>query len=385
MISRPVALLTAAIAVVGANSMVLAPITGAVARDLGGDPAEIVQAAAAYGITTAISAIFLAPRADVIGPDKALKQSVVILILSMILSILAGSKWALIGAQALGGIGAGMAIPAIYSLAPQLGPKGEEKRTMGLVLSGWTLALVGGVAGSGFLAEWAGWRAVYWALLLTIVAVFIVMQRIDLRVEKLSTSPTSPLTALRVPGIGRGLFAAMALMLGFYGTYAFIGAHVDEALGLGTDRAAVVTLFYGTGFGLAALIDRYVDRLPQRQAGILSFTGLTVIYLFLAGFGGTFALLTGFALLWGIVQHLGLNFVVSRLSSLDASQRGAVLGLNSAVTYIAVTGGALAFRPAYEAGGLMLCNLLSAICVGAAVIESLTTPKEELRTAPSDG
>ena len=62
-----------------------------------------------------------------------------------------------------------------------------------------------------------------------------------------------------------------------------------------------------------------------------------------------------------------------------------MLGLNSAVTYIAVTGGALAFRPAYEAGGLMLCNLLSAICVGAAVIESLTTPKEELRTAPSDG
>ena len=40
--NRAVALLTGAIAVVGANSMVLAPITAAVARDLGGDPAEIV-------------------------------------------------------------------------------------------------------------------------------------------------------------------------------------------------------------------------------------------------------------------------------------------------------------------------------------------------------
>ncbi len=372
MISRPIALLTAAIAVVGANSMVLAPITGAVARDLGGDPAEIVQAAAAYGLTTAISAIFLAPRADVIGPDRALRQSIVILTLAMILSIVAANKWALIGAQALGGIGAGMAIPAIYSMAPQLGPKGQEKRTMGLVLSGWTLALVAGVAGSGFLAEWAGWRAVYVALLVALLVVAIGIRFINLRVEMLNTTPTSPLTALQVPGISRGLFAAGALMLGFYGTYAFIGAHVDETLGMGTDSAAVITLFYGTGFGLATFIDKYVDRLPQRQAGALAFSGLAMVYAALSMFNTRFVLLAGLAPTWGITQHLGLNFVVSRLSDLDARQRGAVLGLNSAVTYLAVTGGALAFRPAYETGGLVLCNILSAACVAAAVIESLT-------------
>ncbi|WP_136635472.1 MFS transporter [Pseudooceanicola onchidii] len=375
MMSPPIALLTAAIAVVGANSMVLAPITGAVARDLGGDPAEIVQAAAAYGLTTAASAILLAPRADVIGPHRALYQAVIVILISMVASVLAPTKWALILAQGLGGIGAGVAIPSIYALAPQLAPKGQEKRTMGLVLSGWTLALVGGVAGSGFLAEWAGWRAVYMVLSLAIIGVFIAMHRIDLTVDMSRARATSPLTALRVPGIWRGLFAAGALMLGFYGTYAFIGAHVHDALGRGTDGAGVVTLFYGTGFGLAALIDKYVDRLPQRMAGMVSFTGLTVIYLAMAGFGGTFAVLAGIALVWGIVQHLGLNFVVSRLAELDASQRGAVLGLNSAVTYLAVTGGALAFRPAYEGGGFLLCNLLSAICVAAAVIESLTAPK----------
>lgn len=85
--------------------------------------------------------------------------------------------------------------------------------------------------------------------------------------------------------------------------------------------------------------------------------------------------LAGLALIWGIVQHLGLNFVVSRLAGLDASQRGAVLGLNSAVTYLAVTGGALAFRPLYEMGGFALCNVLSAICVAAAAVESLTAKR----------
>lgn len=375
MISKQLALLTGAIAVVGANSMVLAPITGAVSRDIGGDPADIVRAAAAYGVTTAISAVLLAPKADVIGPDKALYRSVIILLVSMVASVFAPNLWSLIAAQALGGIGAGIAIPAIYALAPQLGPRGEEKRSMGLVLSGWTLALVGGVAGSGFLAEWAGWRSVYAVLSLAIIVVFVAMHRVDLRVDLSKARATSPLTALRVPGIWSGLFAAGALMLGFYGTYAFIGAHVHDALGRGTDGAGVVTLFYGTGFGIGALIDKYVDRLPQRTAGILSFTGLTVTYITMVMLGGNFGLLVGIALAWGIVQHLGLNFVVSRLAALDSTQRGAVLGLNSAITYLAVTGGALAFRPAYEIGGFALCNILSAICVAAAVVESLRSKR----------
>jgi predicted MFS family arabinose efflux permease len=382
MITRPIALLTAAIAVVGANSMVLAPIAAAVARDLGGSPGEIVQAAAAYGVTTAISAIFLAPRGDVIGADRALRQAVIVLILSMLASIVSPTKWALIGAQALGGLGAGMAIPAIYALAPQLAPKGEEKRTMGLVLSGWTLALVGGVAGSGFLADWAGWRAVYVALLISLLIVRLGMTHVDLSVGAMAARPSSPLTALAVPGIWRGLYAAGALMLGFYGTYAFVGAHVDVALGRGTDGAGVVTLCYGLGFGLATFIDRYTDPMDPRYVGGLAFAGLTLIYLIMSWGGSGFYLLMGIALFWGVVQHVGLNFVVSRLAGLDPSQRGAILGLNSAVTYLAVTGGALMFRPLFEIGGLALCNVASAVIVAGAVGESLTA---RIRTSPSDG
>ncbi|WP_163849479.1 MFS transporter [Pseudooceanicola aestuarii] len=371
MITRPVALLTLAIGIVGANSMVLAPITAAVARDLGGAPAEIVQAAAAFGLATALSALLLAPRGDAIGPDRALRQALVILLASLLASVLAPSKWALIGAQALGGIGAGMALPAIYSLAPQLAPKGEEKRTMGIVLSGWTLALVGGVAGSGFLAEWAGWRSVYMVLGGAMALIYLLILRMDLRVERLAQRPTSPVTALRVPGIWRGLFAAGALMLGFYGTYAFVGAHVADRIGLGAAGAAYVTLFYGTGFGLSTFLDKYLDRLPQNRAGALAFSGLALVYLAQAIWGADLAMLMGIALAWGIVQHLGLNFVVSRLAELDPAQRGAVLGLNSAVTYLAVTGGALLFRLPYEAGGLMACNLASAVCVALAAIECL--------------
>lgn len=41
------------------------------------------------------------------------------------------------------------------------------------------------------------------------------------------------------------------------------------------------------------------------------------------------------ALPWGVVNHFGLNVLVSLLSSGEAALRGAVMGLYSAVTYLA--------------------------------------------------
>lgn len=371
MITRPIALLTGAIAVVGANSMVLAPITAAVARDLGGEPAAIMQAAAAYGLTTALSAMFLAPRADMIGPDKALKQSMVILLISLFVSALAPSKGVLILAQAIGGIGAGMAIPAIYALAPQLGPKGQEKRSMGLVLSGWTLALVAGVAGSGFLAEWAGWRAVYIVLAALMLLQFLALLRVDMHVERIAISVTSPLTALQVPGISRGLFSVLMLMLGFYGTYAFLGAHVADSLRRGADVAGLLTLCYGVGFGLSSFLDPMMDRVSNQRAGAMAFGGLLAVYVAMAWLGDGLVPLALLAVLWGVAQHLALNAVVSRLAALDARQRGAILGLNSSVTYFSVLGGALILEVPYSHSGLMLNNLISAACSLVGMIECL--------------
>ncbi|MGI3165595.1 MFS transporter [Pseudooceanicola sp. 200-1SW] len=369
-ITKPLALMTGAIAVVGANSMVLAPISAAVAQDLGTEPAEVLQAAAAYGGMTALSALLLAPRADRIGPGPALMQALVLLLISLLVSTLAPGKWLLIAAQSIGGLGAGIAIPAIYGLAPELGPEGEEKRSMGLMLSGWTLALVAGVAGAGFVAEWVGWRAVYGLLLVFMTALYLALSRADLRVRRLG-SASSPLTALRVPGIGRGLASAGLLMLGFYGTFAFIGVHVADDLGRGTDAAGLLILSYGTGFGISTFLDRYLDRLPQVTAGAISFAGLLLVYLGFSTVAPHYGLLLALALLWGITQHLGLNFVVSRLAGLEASQRGAILGLNSSITYLAVLGGALSFRLPYEAGGIAWCNLISAACLTLALVECL--------------
>ncbi|MGH1425624.1 MAG: MFS transporter [Pseudooceanicola sp.] len=369
MMTRPLALLTVAIAIVGAVSMVLAPITASVANDLGTRPEDVVLATAGFGVATMFSALFLAPRADVIGADNALKQALLVQIAGLGLSALAPNVAILIIAQTICGIGSGMGLPAIYGLAPQAAVKGQENRAVGIVLSGWVLALTAGVAGGGFVAEYLGWRSVYIIFFTLAVSLRLTLIRIDLPASR-GAPATSPLTALRVPGIWRGLFAAFTLMLAFYGTYAFLGAHVGDVLARGSDGAGFVTLCYGTGFGLSLLLDRPLERLAHHVAGSIAMAGLALVYAAMALSGAGYYAMLGLALAWGLTQHAGLNFAVSRLAALDPLQRGAVLGLNSAVTYLAVVGGAILFRLPYDAGGLVACAAISAVIAAMGAAEA---------------
>ncbi len=371
MLTRPIPLLTATIGVVGANSLVLPPIATVVAQDLGTQPGTIIQAMGAYGAGTALSALFLAPRADLIGADKALRQACLLLIVSLILSALAPVVAVLLIAHAIAGLGAGMALPAIYSLAAQVGPPGREKQTIGTVLTGWTLSLVGGVVLAATLADIAGWRSVYALMAGLTGAIWLLLGRCDMRVAVTATAPTSPLTGLRVPGITRGLLSNAMLMLGFFGAYSFMGPHVVDTLGMTTSAAGVVTFAYGSGFGLAVFLDRFVDRMPARRATVLAFAGLLIAYVLMALSAAQFGLLLAAAFCWGIFQHFGLNAVVARLTALDPKQRGAVMGLNSASTYLCVLGGAMVFRWPFEAAGLPACLAVSALCAALACIEAL--------------
>ena len=63
-------ILTAAVAVIGSNSLVLSPILADVAAGLGTTVVAVSRAIAAYGGATALSAFVLAPRIDHVGPRR---------------------------------------------------------------------------------------------------------------------------------------------------------------------------------------------------------------------------------------------------------------------------------------------------------------------------
>ncbi|MFY0659931.1 MAG: MFS transporter [Shimia sp.] len=368
---KPVWVLMCAIGVVGSNSLVLSPIAADVAGAFEGKAAsDVMQASAVYGGTTAMSALFLAPRADQIGLKRALILALVILVAALTASALAPSLVVLTLAQGVAGIGAGLALPATYGLAADVAPKGQESATLGKVLTGWTLSLVAGVSFAAVLADMLHWRSVF--ILMTLMSGGLIVLIWKMRVaERPATAIISPFRAFRVPGLLPVLLAVVAFMSAFYGLYAYLGAHITTELGYSTGVAGFAALTYGVGFGVVAPLDRLIDRFGATKAAPIVFAALLLVYLLMASLAGQGVAIFVVCLLWGAVNHLGLNILVGQLTALSPSQRGAILGIYSATTYVAMFVGTAAFRPVFEAQGFAVAAILSAVCIAPALVGAL--------------
>ena len=376
----PILILMSAIGVIGANSLLLSPVVTAVSQTLHASTAEVMRAASAYGLGVAAAALLLAPLGDRIGAGRLLRMALLLLAAGLGASAAAPDVRMLMAAQAVCGLAAGAALPSIYTLAMVIAPKGREARVLGYVLAGWTVSMVLGVSVSAWATDLAGWRAVYTAL--AGVALLLWGAAASLRgAGSPSGQASSPLTALRVPGILRGLLATALLMLGFYSSYFFTGAHITQALGLSTTQAGLLPLFYGIGFGLAVLLDPVLDRLGLARATPPVFLGVTASYLLMMVWADSYVLLLGLAVLWGICQHLALNLVVGRVTLLDPGQRGAIMGLFSTVTYICVFAAPFAGAAAYAGWGLAGCLAVSALLSASAVLEALGLKRAGISSA----
>lgn len=367
---NPVWLLMCSIGIVGSNSLVLSPIAADVAASFPARSApDVMMASAVYGAGTALSALVLAPRADRIGLRRALFRALALLTAALGLSAAAPVLAALVLAQALAGIAAGLALPAVYGLAAEVAPKGRESETLGKVLTGWTLSLVAGVSLSAVIADFLHWRVVFAFLSAMSLLVLLALRRSDMpEGAGGAATPISPLAALRIPGLAPILFTVAGFMTAFYGLYSFLGAHLTATLGLSTTVAGLAALCYGLGFGLIAPLDRLIDRHGAARSAPAVFAVLLCVYLGLARAAPSGPAILAVCLLWGGVNHLGLNILVGQLTALSPARRATILGLYGAVTYGAMFVGTALFKPVFEASGFAATALLAALCLTPAVI-----------------
>lgn len=373
MLTHKLLILAGAIAVVGANSLALSPIAPVVAVSFPGVTGpDVMMAAGVYGLATAISALTLAPAVDRVGLQVALRRALIALVAAFVLSSLAPNLWVLCIAQALAGLAAGCALPAIYALSAVVAEKGRESQTLGIVLTGWTVSLVAGVSLAAVVADVAHWRVVFAALAAGAAALALAVRPgAAWGSDSPVGQPSSPLTALRVRGIVPSLLTVAAYMTAFYGLYSYLGAHLVERLQLSTAAAGLAPLAYGLGFGVAVVADRLLDRYGAAACSPFAFLGLGLVYLALSAASAQVIGLIGLCLAWGVANHIGLNLMVGRLAALDPLQRGAIMGLYSAVTYLAVSAGALVYRPLYDRFGFAGCALVSAAFIAPVLALSL--------------
>ena len=361
-------ILTGAVMVIGSNSLVLAPIAPEVSSAIGVSVQRVMAASAAFGLGTAASALFLARFIDRFGAWRLLRMAFITLALALAASAVAPNALMLAAAQLVAGLAAGVALPAIYSSAATVAPAGRENETVGIVLTGWTLSMVAGVSLSAVLADILHWRAVYGCVAMLAAAGVVALSLNGRRDVPSGAAAIPPFAALAIPGVVPLLAACGAFMAAFYGTYAYIGDHATSALGQPVSYNGILAVLYGLGFGGAALLDRLMQRHDPRRLLPLAFLAVACIYVLMAALSASFAAIAGCVVFWGMANHFGLNLLIVRLTAIDPSRRGAIMGLNSAVTYFAAFAGTLAFGPVYAHAGFVAAAALAAVLMVCAVL-----------------
>ncbi|WP_319520300.1 MFS transporter [uncultured Martelella sp.] len=362
------AALVVGVFLVGANSFILGPILADVAATLKTEPVAVARAISAFGAAAAFSAFFLSGLIDRYAMRPVLAGSAFLLMGGFAGSALSHSWQTLSVFQALAGIATGVLLPAIYSEAVRSAPEGQGTRVFGLVLSGWSIALIVGVPLSALLSDVLDWRLAYGVLaLLAGLACMVFAATADRQPPAQSGESHSRRAVIRVRGVISMLATGFLFMTVFYGTYALLGLRMRDMLGISASAASLAVMAYGVGFGLGGALARHVDRIGPAKVFPLFLAGSGLVYLSLALATRSFWLSLLATFLLGIFNHFGLNLTVLLLALRKPEARGTLIGLNTTATYIAVFVGPLLMGALYAGIGFGAVSLsafaLLAVCV----------------------
>ncbi|WP_119268515.1 MFS transporter [Taklimakanibacter deserti] len=363
-------LLMSGIAAVGIQALMLSPLMPDIARALAAGPVEVGIASGAYGVGVALSALLAAPRLGQWPKRRAIQIAFAVMAAGLMLCASAFDWRLLVFGQFVTGLAAGVIIPGTYALTADLTPDHMRSRAIGRVITGWSVAMVAGIPFAALIADLLSWRGTF-IIVAALAAVMIFGIGLLPRTEASAASRPVPYAqALAVKGIPLVLFATFVNMIAFYQTYTFIGDHVRHVHDAGAWLGGLFACSYGIGFGLAVFFDGWIDRVgPSRlMAASLFVLGINYILLPLATFNIATAI--AYPVVWGLIQHVGMNTLVSYIGAAPQAERSTAMGLFSFVTYVAVGLGGAAYGSVYAAHGIFANTIAATLTlwIGAAVV-----------------
>ena len=247
-----------------------------------------------------------------------------------------------------------------------------------MILTGWSISLVAGIPLAAFVSDIYGWRAVF--ILLAAIAAITAIGFLQLpKPPRLETSNglASLLGPLWINTVPRLLTICLCYMVAFYGVYAFLGDHIRTLHDISAGQTSAIVLAYGIGFGLASFGDGIIDRMGPRRVLPWSLLAIAMAYAIMAPAATYFPAIVALGIYWGFANHFALNIIVLLLSEAEPKMRGAILGINSAVTYFGALIGATLFGEIYARFGFWVLPALGALMVAAAALLAGKVPKFE--------
>lgn len=360
------------------------PSLAHIAEDFDADYGLVALSLGGYLAISAVLQIILGPLSDMIGRRPVMLFGIGVFVLSSIGAALATDVWVFLAFRMIqSAISAGMVLSR--AVVRDAAPAAEAARLLGIIGTAMALApLLGPVLG-GYLDQWFGWRASFWAFAL-MGAVMFVVTWIDLRETNHDRASSFAAQFRAYPELFRArLFWAYCVLLVFSvgGFYVFLGG----APQVGEEIYGLTPAQVGLGMGATSagfMLGNFISIRLTRALGIVRMMALgrwaSVIgplgAMALIWAGGTHpAVLFGGATFMGMGNGLTLPGANAGVMSVAPRLAGSASGLSGALT---VAGGAALstimsalVENAYGAyillGGLVVSSLIglaAAIVVG---------------------
>ncbi len=148
-------------------------------------------------------------------------------------------------------------------------------------------------------------------------------------------------------------------MIAFYQTYTFIGDHVRQLHGVGAWLGGAISLAYGLGFGAGVIFDKWIDAKGPAQVLPLALALVGCNYLALPFAASGVAVIAVYPVVWGLANHFCMTSLVSHMGALSPPHRGAIMGLFSFTTYVALFTAGAVYGPVYDAKGFFAVSFAS--------------------------
>ena len=365
-----------AVSVVGCNSLAFSPILSDLSQAFNQEPGIVARAAGAYGGATAFASFFLARYSENIGMRKMLMIGCSLLTVGIGSSALANNWMMLAASQLIAGLAAGIMLPAIYAMASSIAPKGKESVYVGRVITGWSLAMVIGIPFAALIADLWGWRIAYVIMAVFCACSLMGMRQLPPYKRQQKTKTLSAKKVLQIPDVFIVLLICLLFMLSFYGVYLFIGDYARTNLGISASKAGLLVMSYGAGFALGSVGDPIIDRYGARRSIRLVLFSIAAMYASMFIMTSSLIPLIIVCLIWGFVNHFGLNCILVILNNADPDNKGAIMGIYTSITYIATLLATLIFGylySHYQFSALIILAMLNCLTAAFIALSKLKT------------
>jgi predicted MFS family arabinose efflux permease len=171
-----------------ANVYYAQPLLDAIAHDFEIAPAHIGGVITSTQIGCALALVFVVPLGDILDKKRLMSAQLVALSLACIGVAIASSRAGLLLSMAAAGLVGTAMTQGLIAYAATLAPDRERGRVVGAAQSGVVVGLLMARTFAGAVADFAGWRMVYWMSAAVAMGMLAVLWR---QLPALPATPTS--------------------------------------------------------------------------------------------------------------------------------------------------------------------------------------------------